>query len=1189
MAADGTIKILVELSKEEAEKALSGFGKLSEKAFSGLAGAAKIGAEAVAIVSAGLTAAGGAAIRTGADFEAGMSRVQAISGAVGKEFEDLKNLAIQLGAETAFSAGEAAAGMENLASAGFEVEEIIAAMPGMLDLAASSGEDLAVASDIAASTLRAFGMEAGEAARVADVLAQNAAATNAGVYDTGEAMKYVAPMASSMGLKFEECAAAIGILANNGIQGSQAGTTLRGALSRLAKPTKEMKMVMEELGFSAYDSSGKMLSLGEQVAVLEESMQGLTNEQRDQYLVTLYGQEALSGMTALISTGSMELKDLTTSYEDCKGAAQAMADTMQDNLQAKTEQFQGSLESLGISIYYEMEEPMKKAAEAATSAVEGIQEALSSGGLQGAVEAAGDVFADLATQAAKQAPAMVRASTDLIKSFVKGLKKNKKELAKAAGDIVDAFVDGLTDLLPSGIQKPVKEAMDSIKKSIESGGLKKAADTFCNFVENMGEVVEDVAEHALPVFVEIIDFAGEHLGILTAAVTACVVAYKGFSVINTAVTVLNTAKQGFLAASAAVNAYSLATTASAAGATVQVASLTAGQTAVGLLTGKITLATAAQTAWNLVMSANPIGLVVTAVAALAAGIAVYKLATDDVVTAEEMHQQRMEDLSNRISDQKDRWKELEQAKADQLAADLPMIDRTKELWTEMQGLVDANGKVKEGYEERCAFIAGQLNEATGTEIEIIDGVVQKYDELCASVDAAIEKKRAQIILNASEAEYSEALQNIRQAEMNQAEAKRALDEQQMLVTQAEIEYQQELARIEKEVADNAAMQVSEKERLKAAAWAELEEQKQILAERQTAFSESDAMVKTYYENITDYETLATAIHSGNSEEMKAATASVTASYQTATTANASELATQLLNQQEHLTMLRKAQDEGQKGITADKIANAEAELVAMQAEYDKATANLDAHTAEIAGLMDGMTSDMSDEQAAQLGIWLAMVADAQVNGKAISDETSAMVEEVIGRLDEMPEQTRETMKDAMKPMLQEMQNAEPGLFEKASGIANGILSRLRKAFDINSPSRETRSIFRYVMQGAELGLSDEEQELYDQTQGVADGVLERFQGLDVSELIGMAEEAVGSMGDSFFPDSVKEKAELAVSYRESDGYDPETGMDYRKMADAVKQALNGTTVNIDGREAGEILTPYTDQNLGKEEKWRERQ
>lgn len=326
-----------------------------------------------------------AATKAGMDFEAQMSRVRSISGANNEEFARLNEQAKQLGADTAFSALETAEGMENLASAGFDVEETIAAMPGMLDLAASSGEDLASSADIAASTLRGFKMDASEAGHVADVLAKNAADTNAAVADTGEAMKYVAPVASAMGIEFEETAASIGIMADAGIKGSQAGTTLRGALSRIAKPTKVMRETMDELGISFYDADGKMKSLTDMTAMLEEKTAGLSEEQRNQALITLFGQESLSGMLALISRGSGELQRLTEEYKNCDGSAEEMAKTMQDNLKGAVEQLGGSAESLGIELYENIEEPLKDVTKSATEQINDLTDALKDDGIKGII------------------------------------------------------------------------------------------------------------------------------------------------------------------------------------------------------------------------------------------------------------------------------------------------------------------------------------------------------------------------------------------------------------------------------------------------------------------------------------------------------------------------------------------------------------------------------------------------------------------------------------------------------------------------------------------------------------------------------------------------------------------------------------------------------------------------------------
>lgn len=309
-----------------------------------------VGSSLTKYVTTPLVGIGTAAFAIGNKFESAMSKVQAISGATGEQLEALTDQAMDLGASTAFSASEAAAGMENLASAGFTVEEIMQAMPGLLDLAASSGAELGTAAEIAASAVRGFGLEASETAHVADVFAEAAARTNAQTEDMGEAMKYIAPVANAMGISIEETAAAIGILSDAGIKGSQAGTSLRGALSRLAKPTKDAAAAMKKYGMSFYDAQGNMLSLAGIVGQLEQGMAGLTQEQRNQALITIFGQEALSGILTLMERGSGNLENLADEFENVSGSAQEMADIMMDNTAGAIEELGGALETAAINI-----------------------------------------------------------------------------------------------------------------------------------------------------------------------------------------------------------------------------------------------------------------------------------------------------------------------------------------------------------------------------------------------------------------------------------------------------------------------------------------------------------------------------------------------------------------------------------------------------------------------------------------------------------------------------------------------------------------------------------------------------------------------------------------------------------------------------------------------------------------------
>lgn len=318
-----------------------------------------------------LMGAATAAVKVGNEFQSQMSRVRAIVGEVTDgAFRKMQDQAIQLGAKTAFSAKEAAAGMENLASAGFSVEEIMGAIPGVLDLAAVSGGDVAASSEAMASSLRAFGLEATDAGHVANVFAKAAADTNAETGDMAEAMKYVAPVAKAMGLSLEETAASIGIMSDAGIKGSQAGTTLRGALSRIAKPTKAMVKSMEALGVSFYDANGNMIPLREQIGQLKKATEGLTQEEKNRHLVTLYGQQSLSGMLALMEAGPDKLDKLTDALINSNGAAQKMAETMQDNLKSKIEQMFGAMESAAIIIQQILEPMLSKIVGGITKLIE---------------------------------------------------------------------------------------------------------------------------------------------------------------------------------------------------------------------------------------------------------------------------------------------------------------------------------------------------------------------------------------------------------------------------------------------------------------------------------------------------------------------------------------------------------------------------------------------------------------------------------------------------------------------------------------------------------------------------------------------------------------------------------------------------------------------------------------------------
>jgi TP901 family phage tail tape measure protein len=265
-----------------------------------------------------------ASVMTGMTFEKSMKNVQAVSGATGAQFDELSGLAKDLGRTTKFSASEAADGMGYLAMAGFDVEDIMKAMPGVLQLAAAGNMDLAQTADIASNVLTGYGMEASEITRVNDVMAATFTSANTDMAQLGEAMKYVAPVANSAGLKFEEVSAAIGMMGNAGIQGSMAGTSLRGAITRLLEPTGAAADTLNRLGIETTDSAGNMVPLVDIVRQLEES--GATTAD----MMTIFGQRAGPAMAALVEQGADELLEFTEALEDSGGTAQRVADTQKE-------------------------------------------------------------------------------------------------------------------------------------------------------------------------------------------------------------------------------------------------------------------------------------------------------------------------------------------------------------------------------------------------------------------------------------------------------------------------------------------------------------------------------------------------------------------------------------------------------------------------------------------------------------------------------------------------------------------------------------------------------------------------------------------------------------------------------------------------------------------------------------------
>lgn len=376
------------------------------------------------------------AVDASMNFEQSMSKVGAISGATGVEMESLKDKALEMGAKTKFSAKESADAFTYMAMAGWETEDMLAGISGIMNLAAADGLDLATTSDIVTDALTAFGLSADEAGEFADVLAATSSSANTNVSMLGESFKYVAPVAGAMGYNIYEVAHTLGLMANSGIKASSAGTALRGAITRLTKPTDEMKNVMLDLGLATTDyyneidsakvqnattkvqnktidlekaqskyneavskygpestqaqkamiglekaqnnlsqaqhdlqeaqagtrkegeflnslmadQDGNATRLNQVIVKLRSVFKNLTEEEQAQAAATLFGQEAMAGMLAVINASGDDFDKLSDAIDGSRGTAEQMSDTMQDNLAGSLTYLNSALEGVYIKL-----------------------------------------------------------------------------------------------------------------------------------------------------------------------------------------------------------------------------------------------------------------------------------------------------------------------------------------------------------------------------------------------------------------------------------------------------------------------------------------------------------------------------------------------------------------------------------------------------------------------------------------------------------------------------------------------------------------------------------------------------------------------------------------------------------------------------------------------------------------------
>lgn len=490
----------------------------------------------------------GEVVNVGKQFDASMSNVQAISGATAEQYDELRKKAKEMGAETKFTASQTADAFSYMSMAGWKTEDMLDGIDGVLNLAAASGADLATTSDIVTDALTAFGKSADDAGRLADIMAAASSNANTNVEMMGETFKYVAPLAGALNYSMEDTSVAIGLMANAGIKGTQAGTSLRGIITRLTAPTKESGKAMAELGISiektnadgtksvkslsetigdlrevfggikipADEFNAKLAELEKSQASLDEQFEAgeiaeskykkrtknLAEEQatlmkraygaegalKAQYASMLAGKNALSGFMALVNASDEDFQKLTAAVQNSEGAAQSMADTMMNNLQGDLTRLSSAFEGFELTLYEKFTTPMR---DAVNSIINDVIPALTDlvNGVDGSAEklSAGlsNIITDIFEQIVNALPQAINVLSSLIGSLADELLKMLPKLIDAAAQIIANLIKTIGKLVPKLIDTVLDIFPDLITSLINALPL---------LIDAVVEIVDGIAQ-----------------------------------------------------------------------------------------------------------------------------------------------------------------------------------------------------------------------------------------------------------------------------------------------------------------------------------------------------------------------------------------------------------------------------------------------------------------------------------------------------------------------------------------------------------------------------------------------------------------------------------------------------------------------------------------------------------------------
>lgn len=522
---------------------------------------AKVGKLTLAGIGATTTAAVGFAknsISVGQQFDSAMSQVAATMGTTVDNIQNLREFAQKMGSETAFSASQAAEALNFMALAGYDAETSMKMLPNVLNLAAAGGMDLATASDMVTDTQSALGLSLEQTERLVDQMAKASSKTNTSVSQLGEAMLTVGGTAKTLAGGTTELATVLGLLADNGVKGSEGGTALRNIILALSAPTNSAAKAIKKLGVEVFDEEGKMRDLQSIFADFNESLSTMTQGEQSKALSDIFNKVDLKSVNALLATNANRWNDVSTAIDEAKNSAGEMANTQLDNLTGNITLLKSALEGAQIAISDKLTPTLNQFVKLGANSLSDLTQKIRTGNTKEMISVLKELIEKVTAEIIKNIPQFVDIGVQLFSAIISSIIENLPLLVDAVGQIFDSLVNALQDQFP--VLEPVFDAIKSTFTLIASIGESVGAalkSIWDNFLVHIVDFYGGAFSEFLSGLAKTLDDIGKNktaVATLTSIITLIASLTAGIKAYHTVMTIVNAVQQAVAISGGILNA-----------------------------------------------------------------------------------------------------------------------------------------------------------------------------------------------------------------------------------------------------------------------------------------------------------------------------------------------------------------------------------------------------------------------------------------------------------------------------------------------------------------------------------------------------------------------------------------------------------------------------------------------------------